>query len=293
VPRHSANRVIAGIASTRLVQQNLSIIVLTHNEAENLPHCLNSLAGFGDIVVVDSGSTDGTQDIAAKSGARLYQHSFESFAQQRNWALENCELKTAWILFFDADEIATPEFREAVMRAIQSADDSVAGFYCCWKMMLGSRWLRQSDSFPKWQFRILRRGRATFIDSGHGQKEGAVDGEIGYIREPYLHYAFSKGWESWWAKHNEYSSREAVDRLERSVLWRTIFSRDSSRRNHALKPLLSRVPGWPLCRFFHMYIVKGGFLEGREGFDYCASMAWYEFLIRAKMNELRRKQDRQ
>jgi glycosyltransferase involved in cell wall biosynthesis len=275
------------------VQQTLSIIVLTQNEAENLPSCLSSLAGFGDIVIVDSGSTDGTPEVARKFGARVYQHPFASFAQQRNWALDNCALNTPWVLFFDADEVATTEFRTEVSRAIQSAGDSVAGFYCCWKMILSSRWLRHSDSFPKWQFRILRRGRATFIDSGHGQKEGAVNGEIGYVREPYLHYAFSKGWEAWWAKHNGYSSREAADRLTRSVSWSGIFARDSSRRNHALKPLLSRIPGWPLFRFLHMYILKGGFLEGRDGLDYCASMAWYEFLICAKMRELSRKQDRQ
>lgn len=273
------------------MQQTLSIVVLTQNEAENLPSCLDSLTGFGDIVIVDSGSTDGTPEVAKKFGARVYQHPFASFAQQRNWALDNCALKTPWVLFFDADEVATTEFRTEVSRAIQSAGDSIAGFYCCWKMMLGSRWLRRSDSFPKWQFRILRLGRATFIDSGHGQKEGAIDGEIGYVREPYLHYAFSKGWESWWAKHNEYSSREAIDRLARSVSWNGILARAASRRNQALKPLLSRIPGWPLLRFLHMYILKGGFLEGRDGLDYCASMAWYEFLICAKMRELRRKQD--
>ena len=153
--------------------------------------------------------------------------------------------------------------------------------------MLDQRWLRRSDSFPKWQLRIVRRGRADFIDSGHGQKEGRVDGELGYIRDPYLHYALSKGWEAWWAKHNQYSGEEAADRSSRSTSWRELFSKDSSRRNRALKPVLSRMPGWPLLRFLHMYVLKGGFLEGREGFAYCASMGWYEYLIRAKMRELR------
>jgi glycosyltransferase involved in cell wall biosynthesis len=274
------------------MQELLSTIILTYNEAENLPGCLESISGWGDIVIVDSGSTDGTREIGEKQGARICQHPFESFARQRNWALENCDVKTSWVLFIDADEVATPEFREAITRAIQSADDSIAGFYCCWKMMLGSRWLRRSDSFPKWQFRILRRGRATFIDSGHGQKEGAIDGRLGYVHEPYLHYPLSKGWESWWTKHNQYSSQEAEDRLARSVSWRELFASDPSRRNRALKPLLSRIPGWPLWRFLHMYIFKGGFLEGREGLDYCASIAWYEFLVRLKMAELRRNQSK-
>ena len=270
--------------------ESLTIIVLTHNEADNLPRCLESIAGFGEIIVVDSGSDDGTQQIGQKAGTRVYDHPFESFAQQRNWALGNCGVKSEWVLFLDADEVATSEFRAAVTNAIQAAASSIAGFYCCWKMMLETRWLRRSDSFPKWQLRIVRRGRADFIDSGHGQKEGRVDGELGYIREPYLHYALSKGWEAWWAKHNQYSDEEATDRLSRSASFGELFSRDPSRRNRAFKPILSRIPGWPLLRFLHMYILKGGFLEGREGFAYCASMGWYEHLIRAKMRELRANQ---
>src|SRR5947209_15767107 len=269
---------------------SLAIVVLTHNEADNLSRCLESIAGAGEIVGVDSGSTDGTQEMAKQAGARVYEHPFESFARQRNWAIENCEPKSEWILFLDADEVATPEFRNAVINAIQSASDSIAGFYCCWKMMLDSRWLKRSDSFPKWQLRIVRRGRADFIDTGHGQKEGRVDGELGYIREPYLHYALSKGWEAWWAKHNQYSDEEAPDRLSRSASVAELFSKDSSRRNRALKPVLSRIPGWPLLRFLHMYILKGGFLEGREGFAYCASMGWYEYLIRAKMRDRGKRQ---
>ena len=270
---------------TEQMSDSLAILILTHNEADNLPRCLESIAGFGEIVVIDSGSDDGTRQIARNAGARVYEHPFEGFAQQRNWALENCDLKSEWILFLDADEVATPEFRQTVGDAIQNARDSIAGFYCCWKMMLDSRWLRRSDSFPKWQLRVVRRGRADFIDSGHGQKEGRVDGELKYIREPYLHYALGKGWEAWWAKHNKYSDDEAADRLSRSSSLRELFSKDSSRRNRALKPILSRIPGWPLLRFLHMYVLKGGFLEGREGFAYCASMGWYEHLIRAKMRD--------
>jgi glycosyltransferase involved in cell wall biosynthesis len=267
---------------------SLSIIILTHNEADSLPRCLESIANFGELIVVDSGSNDGTPQIAKNAGARVYGHAFEGFGRQRNWALENCDLKSEWVLFLDADEVATPEFRAAVTSAIRDAAESIAGFYCCWKMMLDRRWLRRSDSFPKWQLRIVRRGRADFIDSGHGQKEGRVDGQLGYIREPYLHYALSKGWEAWWAKHNQYSSEEAADRLSRGAAASELFSKDPSRRNRALKPLLSSIPGWPLFRFLHMYILKGGVLEGREGFAYCASMGWYEHLIRAKMRELRR-----
>ena len=266
----------------------LSIVILTCNEAENLPRCLQSLVEFGDVIVVDSGSDDATVEIARSFRATVFQHPFESFGRQRNWALENCDLKSEWVLFLDADEAATPEFRQSVEKAVETAGANIAGFYCCWKMMVGDRWLKRSDSFPKWQMRIVRRGRANFIDSGHGQKEGKIDGQLGYIREPYLHFFLSKGWEDWWAKHDRYADQEAADRLSCSISWPELFARDPSRRNRALKPILSRIPGWPILRFLHMYVLKGGFLEGREGFTYCAGMGRYERLIRRKMRALRR-----
>lgn len=265
----------------------LTVIVLTRNEERDLARCLEAARELGPPIVIDSGSTDRTREIAMAHGARIFDHVFAGFGQQRNWALENCGVATEWVLFLDADEIATLEFRRAVKEATTSASAKIAGFYCCWKTLLDGTWLKRSDSFPKWQFRLLRLGRATFRDAGHGQKEGTWDGEIGYIAEPYLHEAFSKGWADWCAKHERYATQEAIDRSERAVCWRDLFARDSSQRNMALKPFLSRVPGWPLLRFVHMFFLKGGFLEGRAGFRYCAAMANYERIIRAKMAERR------
>jgi glycosyltransferase involved in cell wall biosynthesis len=266
----------------------LTVIILTQDEAADLPACAAPLTGWARIVVVDSGSRDNTVAIAKAAGAEVYEHPFASFGEQRNWALDHCGvLPGTWVLFLDADEVATPAFRAAVEQQMAAAGPGAAGFHCCWKTMLGGRWLRRCDSFPKWQFRLLRAGRARFIDSGHGQKEGAVEGAIGYVREPYLHYSFSKGWGQWLRKHNHYATLEAADRVARSATWHDLLASDPSRRNRALKPLVSRLPCWPLLRFLYMYVYKGGFLEGRPGFVYCVNMAYYEFLIRLKMDELR------
>jgi glycosyltransferase involved in cell wall biosynthesis len=261
----------------------LSVVILTRDEERDLPRCLAAIEGFGELIVIDSGSTDRTLEIARTAGARVLENPFRSFGEQRNWVLDHAGVTTQWVLFLDADEVATPAFKEAVQRAIGSADDTVAGFYCCWKTMLGERWLRRSDSFPKWQFRLLRHGRARFIDSGHGQKEGEIDGALDYIREPYLHYAFSKGWDAWWVKHQKYAGEEARDRAARAVSLGDLLARDPSRRNRALKPFVSRLPGWPLVRFLHMFVLKGGFLEGREAFIYSRNIARYEAMIQAKM----------
>ena len=268
-----------------------SIIVLTKNEEQDLPRCLESLQWCDDIHVLDSGSTDNTVSIAQFYGAQVSFNRFESFGKQRNYALDHLDLKYDWILFLDADEVATPEFKRAVEKAILESNSITAGYYCCWKMMLEEKWLKYCDNFPKWQFRLLKKGKAAFRDFGHGQKEANVQGEVGYIKEPYLHYSFSKGWKQWIEKHNKYSSLEAYDRLYNYPPLKDIFLRNSTLRNPALKSWLSRFPGWPLLRFTYTYIFNGGFLEGIPGFIYCTNMAHYEFLIMIKMRELKKQLD--
>jgi glycosyltransferase involved in cell wall biosynthesis len=265
----------------------ISVVVLTKDEQRDLPACLRSLAWCDDLHVVDSGSTDQTVAIARHYGAQVSEHAFKSFGQQRNWALEHCALKHPWILFLDADELSTPAFAEALRAAVSAAPEEVAGFYCCWKLIYCERWLKHSDSFPKWQFRLLRRGRARFTDFGHGQKEDRVEGRLAYLSEPYLHYPLSKGLVHWVERHNHYSDSEARARLASPVQWTQMWSRHGSVRNKALKPLVSRLPGWPVIRFLWMYVARLGFLEGRPAFIYCAGIAFYEFLIQAKMYEYR------
>jgi glycosyltransferase involved in cell wall biosynthesis len=246
---------------------------------------LESLRWCDDVHVVDSGSSDGTINIASKFGAHIYENSFISFGAQRNWSLDNCDIKHAWILFLDADEVANEGFVKAMTRTADDAPDSTAGFYCCWKWIYEDRWLKRCDSFPKWQFRLMRKNRARFTDFGHGQKETEVKGTIEYLPVPYDHHGLSKGIGPWLDRHNRYATLEAAARLSAPIVWGDVFSSHGSKRNKALKPIVSRVPGWPLLRFVITYVLRLGFLEGRPGFIYCANLAYYEFLIRIKMRE--------
>lgn len=261
----------------------ISILILTKDEELDLPGCLASISWCDDIHVIDSGSIDNTIEIAQQHAARIQLNAFQSFAQQRNWALDHCDVKHEWILFLDADERSTDSFRSAVFNAIDSAPPSFAGFYCCWKTILDGRWLKRCDNFPKWQFRLLRRGRARFCDSGHGQKEGAIDGCINYIPEPYLHYAFSRGWEHWTLKHRRYAMKDAAAILEQQLSIGSLFSSHGSMRNAAIKRLVRQFPGWPQLRFFYSYFLKAGFLEGKEGLSYCRKMLWYERQVRSQL----------
>ena len=264
----------------------ISVIVLTKNEENDLPSCMNALRWCDDLHVVDSGSTDKTVLIAREQGAILYTNSFISFAQQRNWALEHCDLQHEWVLFLDADEHSTDTFLACIKNEIQKATLDVAGFYCCGKTILNNRWLRKSDNFPKWQFRLMRQGRSKFIDVGHGQKEGIIEGSIGYISEPYLHFAFSHGFDAWTAKHLGYAVRDAKAIYDAPLAIRFLYSRHGSKRNTAYKNLCRRMPGWPLVRFIYSYVLLGGFTEGQEGLIYCRKMLWYERQVRSQLKLL-------
>lgn len=263
----------------------ISVIILTKNEEQDLPECLENLRWCDDVHVLDSGSADKTLEIALEYEVKTSYNEFSSFGQQRNFALDNLPLQYDWVLFLDADEVVTPSFVNEIKSAVEMAENDTAGFYCCWKMILEDRWLKYCDSFPKWQFRLLNKHKARFTDFGHGQKEGKVSGVIKYIKEPYLHYSFSKGWSQWIERHNKYSSLEAIDRIHKRPPFKNIFSGNTSIRNPALKSWLSDVPGWPLLRFVQTYFFSLGFLEGSQGFIYCMNMSYHEFLIQIKIRE--------
>jgi glycosyltransferase involved in cell wall biosynthesis len=264
----------------------ISVIILTKNEEKDLSSCINSIKWCNDIHVVDSGSSDATIDIAKKLGANVYVNDFKSFAQQRNWALDNCSAIYDWILFLDADEHSTVAFKNAIEKAVFNAQDNIGGFYCCCKTILNQKWLKRSDNFPKWQFRLLRRQNTRFIDIGHGQKEGKVGGKICYIKDPYLHFPFSHGLEAWSDKHLRYAKKDAYQTKSAPVNLSSFIAIHGSTRNVAIKGFMRRLPGWPLLRFCYSYILRGGFTEGHEGLTYCRKMLWYERQVRKQLRSL-------
>ncbi len=259
----------------------ISVVIIAKNEARNIARCLESVAWSDDVVVVDDYSKDETRPIAEALGARVLAHRFESFAAQRNWALEEGGLRHPWVLMLDADEALTPALTARLNTAV-AADSSVAGFLLCRKTMFLGRWLRYSDGYPVWIMRLVRRGRARFVDSGHGEVPAPpVDGVLKRIHEPFLHYPFSHGLSHWLARHNVYSSREAEleAREPPQYRWRDILRGDATERRRALRNLGRRLPMRPLLRFCHHYIWNGGLCDGRAGLAYSLLMAFYEEMI--------------
>src|SRR5947208_4581180 len=191
----------------------VSVVILTYNEEPNIADCLRSCAWSDDVHVVDSGSTDGTCEIARAMGARVHVHPFTSFGEQRNWAIDHVPHRHDWVFHLDADERFTPEL-VAEMRRVLARGPREAGFYVPHKMMFMGRWLRRAEGgYPIYQMRLFHRGRMRFRDYGHGQREH-TSGKVGLLGKPYLHYNFSKGLEDWIDKNNGYSPPEARETFE-------------------------------------------------------------------------------
>jgi hypothetical protein len=259
----------------------ISVVVLTKNEADNLPRCLDALEFSDDVLVLDSGSTDETCAIAGARGARVMTRAFDSFGRQRNFAMESGGLRHEWVLHVDADEVVTPELRVELQR-IARVGASTPAFRSPSRMMLMGRWLKHAGMYPSYQVRFGRRDELRFVDHGHGQREALPPEQVGTIDAPFDHYNFSKGLDDWHARHRRYAAEEAQQMLaERSELLglAQLFSGDPTQRRRALKRVSAKLPFRPALRFAYAYLLRGGFLDGRPGLLYARMLATYQRYI--------------
>lgn len=264
-----------------------SVLILTLNEERDLPACLASVPGCDDVVVLDSGSTDRTAEIARAAGARVFARAFDNFAGQRNHAHRAIAFRHAWVFHLDADERMTPEL-DAECRAAAARTD-VDGFYVAPKMLWAGEWLRRSTDYPAWQARFARAASFTFVEVGHGQRE-APGTRMGWLRASYTHDLSSGGDAEWLEKHRRYARIEARRHVaeQNAVPLRQLFSGDALLRRRAIKHFSYRLPARPLLRFGYQYLLRGGFLDGPAGFHYCRLLARYEAFTAEEMRRLRR-----
>ena len=264
----------------------VTLVVLTLNEEDNLADCLASAAGFEDVHVLDSGSTDRTAEVARTCGAAVHSHPFEGFGRQRNWAIDHVPARHDWQLHLDADERLTPELVAEIGDALKG-EPGVGGYFVPSKLMFAGRWLRRAGQYPAYQVRLFHRGRLRFLDHGHGQRE-QTDYPLGRLRQPYLHLAFRKGLDHWFAKHAVYARREAEQALGEGSADDSLFSRDGTARRRALKRLTARLPGRYFLRLAYLLLVRRAFLDGAAGVTYAHMLATYEAMVEVHLRLLRR-----
>ncbi len=269
----------------------VTVMIFTLNEEIHLPRCLESVRWCDDVIVVDSFSGDRTKEICEAQGIGLHEHAFEGFGPQRNWALDTIKTKHSWILILDADEWV-PETLVRELERIARRDPGEFGAYRIRRRFhMWGRWLKRSALYPTWVVRFVRKGRVRYADRGHAETQ-TVDGKVGSLQSDLMDENL-KGIDEWFERQGRYARKEAERELkeEQSAepILSGIISSDPLRRRAGLKRLGNKLPCRGLFYFVYAYVLRGGFLEGRDGFTFCVMKAMYQQMIAVKKYDLRRR----
>jgi glycosyltransferase involved in cell wall biosynthesis len=266
----------------------VTVVIPVKNEEQNLPGCLAGLDAFSEVVVVDSYSSDATASIAQRAGVQIIQfHWNGKFPKKRNWVLQTFPFKTPWVLFLDADEIVTPEFKAELRSTLKYAGH--AGFWLQYRNHFLGRVLKRGVEQSKLAlFRVgaglyerIEEDRWSDLDM-EVHEHPVLDGSVGQIRAPLEHKDF-RGLHHYIARHNEYSSWEARRYL---ALRGDLKAWSHLTRRQRLK--YTYLPRWwyAPAYFLTAYIVKLGFLDGWAGFVYAAMKMEYFFNVYCEIHAL-------
>lgn len=269
----------------------ISVLILTKNEEQDLPGCLESVRWCDDIHLFDSYSTDATVELAQGAGAVITQRKFDNWSAHQNWGLANIPFKHPWVLYIDADERVSPGLREAAVAAA-TADAPCSAFRMQRRDFFGDgTWLKHAQISP-YYVRLFRPSKITYKRLVN--PVSIVDGPIGSIDGFLDHYPFSKGVGFWLERHIKYANFEAKTILEnreageKFSLKKALFERDFTKRRFHQKELFYRMPFRPFIKFSYMMGLRRAFLDGHPGVTYAMLQSIYEYFIVLRQRELER-----
>ena len=277
---------------------DISVIILTHNEQLHIERCIRNLLPIAQqIFIVDSFSTDNTVQIAEAFGAEVFQRPWKNYADQFQWGLDNCPIKTNWVMRMDADEYLESSLIEEIIRKFSDLSNDINGIYLKRKHHFLGRWIKHGDRYPLLLLRIWKTGQAHIenrwmdehivLDTGNTVTLDGnfVDDNLNTVE--------------WFIeKHNRYASREMVDIINHKY---QLFERDESIddaksgqakiKRFIKESLYNKLPLFvrPSLYFFYRYFLRLGFLDGMEGFAYHFMQGlWYRCLVDLKCLEAER-----
>lgn len=276
----------------------LSLVILTFNEEKNLERCLSSAAGWAaEIFIVDSGSTDRTVAIAERFGARVFVHPFENHSRQWKWALAELPLSHDWVLALDADQSITPELRADISRRLAewTTAGSPVGGYLNRRQVFRGRWIRHGGYYPKHLLKLFRREAVSLDEADLVDHHFIVSGPTAILNGDLVEDNRNEADIAVWiAKHNRYAVLQARDEETR---WsspdapRGRLGGTPDERTLWMKGVWNRMPLFfrPFGYFVYRYVLRLGFLDGKEGFIFHFLQAfWYRLLVDINRDELRR-----
>jgi glycosyltransferase involved in cell wall biosynthesis len=267
-----------------------SVILLSFNSEATLGATLERARMVSDeIFVVDSGSTDGTLELARQAGATVFVHPFESYGVQRNWAIDNLPVTRPWQLHLDADELMDEQLVEDI-RSLPNGPPHSGYFLPRYVRFLG-RVLRHGGMNPTWHLRLFRSGVGRCEERKYDQHFLLLRGTSGKLRGTVIddnRMPLSE----WTARHNRWADSEVAElendeitgQVQPDVLGNPAEKKRYLREKYNRMPLFVR----PFGLFFYRYVLRLGFLDGKEGFIFWVLQTfWFRFLVDAKIWEKR------
>jgi glycosyltransferase involved in cell wall biosynthesis len=242
----------------------VSVAVIALNEEERIRACLESVGWADEVVVVDSGSSDKTAEIAREFTERVLFRAWAGYGAQKNFALAQC--RGEWVLALDADERVPDALREEILTVLAS-DPPVVGFFVPRQNFFQGRWIRYGGWYPDYQLRLFRRGHGAFTESAVHESV-RVDGPTARLRNALVHQSY-RGVEDFLARSSRYAELAAHELA-------------AAGRGGSAVDLLVR----PVWRFLRMYVVQLGLLDGWRGLVLAALYAQYVFVRAARVREL-------
>lgn len=277
-----------GAAGAKVCRVPITVVVPVKNEEANLARCLSRLGRFSEVIVVDSGSTDRTQQIAAEHGARVVDFAWDGrYPKKRNWLLLNHKLACEWVLFLDADEFVDDTFCDAAAAALQAG--GYDGYWLCYtNWFLGQR-LR--FGLPQCKLALFRVGKGLYErieEDGWSRldmeihEHPIIDGPVGEIAAPIDHND-DRGLPKFIDRHRDYALWEARRAGLLSAGGAPAQEKLTDRQRFKYRHLTKW--WYPWFYFLYTYIVRGGFRDGAAGFHYAFYKAWYFNTIRLLVGE--------
>lgn len=233
----------------------LAAVILARNEEHNIRDCIASVAWADQVVVfLDPRNTDRTEELATAAGATVLHNTFENYAQQRNDALDAVEAE--WILFIDADERSSETQAAEIRRLITSDDHN--GYWIPRHNYIFGKLTRFTGWYPDYQMRLLKRGHAQYNPERQVHELVLLDGEPGYLTEPFIHYNYTS-FEQFKEKQNRYVQYDAKILKEQGI-----------------QPKPHKFITQPTRQFFWRFVTLKGYRDGLHGLRLSLLMAWYE-----------------
>ena len=284
-----------------IMNHRLSVVLLTFNEEANLPACLESLKELNsELFIVDSGSTDRTREIATRFGAAITEHPFETHAKQWDWVLRNLPISTEWVLAIDADQRLTPELRAEISDFLKNrarANGDLGGCYIKRRQIFRGKWIKHGGYYPKYLLKLFRRDQAWSDQTDLVDHHFRVKGKVAKLQNDLVEDNRNEAdIRIWIEKHNRYAVLQAREEISRTINGngrlsiRALFGTPDERVLWR-KRVWSKLPLYvrPALYFFYRYILRLGFLDGKQGFIFHFMQAfWYRLLVDINRDELRK-----